>query len=177
MSAATHEVFNQPEPLVDVNLFETNRPLQDALRFNAPQADTQALARLGALAGSAPMQVHARLANTHAPELHTHDRFGRRIDEVEFHPSYHVLMAAAVEAGLHGTPWASPLPAPLGEGGGGGARAAADAHILRAAGFMLFTELEPSVLCPISMTYAVTPALRGSTCRRRSRRAICARSR
>jgi putative acyl-CoA dehydrogenase len=162
MTGATHEVFNQPEPLVDVNLFETNRPLQDALRFNAPQADTQALARLGALAGRAPMQVHARLANTHAPELHTHDRFGRRIDEVEFHPSYHVLMAAAVEAGLHGTPWASPLPAPLGEGGGGGARAAADAHILRAAGFMLFTELEPSVLCPISMTYAVTPALRGN---------------
>jgi putative acyl-CoA dehydrogenase len=162
MTGATHEVFNQPEPLVDVNLFETNRPLQDALRFNAPQADTQALARLGALAGRAPMQVHARLANTHAPELHTHDRFGRRIDEVEFHPSYHVLMAAAVEAGLHGTPWASPLPPPLGEGGGGGARAAADAHILRAAGFMLFTELEPSVLCPISMTYAVTPALRGN---------------
>jgi putative acyl-CoA dehydrogenase len=162
MTGATHEVFNQPEPLVDVNLFETNRPLQDALRFNAPQADTQALARLGALAGRAPMQVHARLANTHAPELHTHDRFGRRIDEVEFHPSYHVLMAAAVEAGLHGTPWSSPLPPPPGEGGGGGARAAADAHILRAAGFMLFTELEPSVLCPISMTYAVTPALRGN---------------
>jgi putative acyl-CoA dehydrogenase len=146
MSAATHEVFNQPEPLVDVNLFETNRPLRDALRFNAPRADTQPLVRLGALAGSADMQAHARLANTHLPELHTHDRFGRRIDEVEFHPSYHALMAAAVAAGLHGSAWS----------------AGPEAHLLRAAGFMLFTGLEPSVLCPVSMTYAATPALRAN---------------
>ena len=146
--AVTHEVFNQPEPLVGVNLFETNRALRDALRFNAPQLDTASLARLGALAGSAEMQLHARLANTHTPQLHTHDRFGRRIDEVEFHPSYHSLMAAAVEAGLHGTPWA--------------ATGSTSPHVMRAAGFMLFTELEPSVLCPISMTYAVTPALRSN---------------
>ncbi|MBE7368253.1 isovaleryl-CoA dehydrogenase [Ramlibacter pallidus] len=145
---ATHEVFNQPEPLVDTNLFETNRALRDALRFNAPQLDTAPLSRLGALAGSGAMQVHARLANTHTPELRTHDRFGRRIDEVEFHPSYHALMGAAVGAGLHGTPWAE--------------QGAASPHVLRGAGFMLFTELEPSVLCPISMTYAVTPALRSN---------------
>jgi putative acyl-CoA dehydrogenase len=157
MPELTHEVFNQPEPLVDVNLFETNRALQDALRFNAPDLDPAPLRALGALAGSGAMQEHARLANIHTPELRTHDRFGRRIDEVEFHPSYHALMRAAVEAGLHGTAWAASLPAPLGEGRGGGA-----AHVLRAAGFMLFTELEPSVLCPISMTYAVTPALRGN---------------
>jgi putative acyl-CoA dehydrogenase len=144
---ATHEVFNQPEPLADYDLFATNRPLQDALRFNAPQLDTAPLARLGRLAGTAQMQEHARLANTHAPELRTHDRFGRRIDEVEFHPSYHALMGAAVEAGLHGSAWADASPSP---------------HVLRGAGFMLFTELEPSVLCPISMTYAVTPALRGN---------------
>ena len=146
MPELTHEVFNQPEPLVDTNLFETNQPLRDALRLNAPALDTAPLAKLGALAGSAAMQEHARLANTHTPELRTHDRFGRRIDQVEFHPSYHALMAAAVDNGLHGTPWA------------GGA----DAHVLRAAGFMLFTEMEPSILCPISMTYAVTPALRSN---------------
>lgn len=148
MQQATHEVFNQPEPLVDYNLFETNRALQDALRLAAPQLDRAPLARLGALAGTAQMQAHARLANTHAPQLRTHDRFGRRIDEVEFHPSYHALMGAAVEAGLHGTPWAQPP--------------GASPHVLRAAGFMLFTELEPSILCPISMTYAVTPALRSN---------------
>lgn len=157
MPEPTHEVFNQPEPLAGYDLFATNRPLRDALRFNAPDLDTAPLAALGKLAGSGEMQAHARLANTHTPELRTHDRFGRRIDEVEFHPSYHALMQAAVGAGLHGTPWASSLPPPPGQGGGEGAP-----HVLRAAGFMLFTELEPSILCPISMTYAVTPALRSN---------------
>ncbi len=141
----THEVRNQPLPLAGYNLFETNRPLRDALKFNAPQLQPAPLAQLGALLGSAGMQTHARLANTHGPVLHTHDRFGRRIDEVEFHPSYHALMTAAVAAGLHGAAWAP-----------GGS------HVQRAAGFMLFTELEPSVLCPISMSYAVAPALRGN---------------
>ncbi|MDW5444426.1 isovaleryl-CoA dehydrogenase [Polaromonas sp. SM01] len=144
---ATHEVFNQPQPLVDYNLFETNRPLRDALRFNAPALDTTTLVTLGATLGSDDMQTHARLANIHTPELHSHDRFGRRVDRVEFHPSYHALMTLSVGAGLHGTPWAQESPSP---------------HVLRAAGFMLFTELEPSTLCPISMTYAVTPALRSN---------------
>ena len=143
----THEVFNQPTPLEDYNLFDTNRPLRYALKFIAPALQTTQLHELGATLGSAGMQAHARLANIHTPELHTHDRFGRRIDEVEFHPSYHALMSAAVGAGLHGTPWSGTSASP---------------HVLRAAGFMLFTELEPSILCPISMTYAVTPALRGN---------------
>ena len=144
MAQATHEVFNQPLPLADVNLFDINQPLQDAVRFNAPELDTGALRQLGGVAGSAEMQNHARLANVHTPELRTFDPYGHRIDEMEFHPSYHTLMGAATGAGLHGTPWA-------GEG--------AHPHVLRAASFMLFTELEPSILCPISMTYAVTPAL------------------
>ena len=144
--AQTHEVFNQPAPLSGYNLFATHRPLRDALAFNAPELDTAPLERLGALIGTAEMQEHARLANVFTPQLHSHDRFGRRVDQVEFHPSYHALMGAAVGAGLHGTPWT------------GGPYA----HVLRAAGFMLFTELEPSVLCPISMTYAVTPALRAN---------------
>jgi putative acyl-CoA dehydrogenase len=143
----THEVFNQPAPLTNVNLFEANQPLRDALKLNAPALDTDALATLGVLAGSEEMQNHARLANVHAPQLHSHDRFGRRIDSVEFHPSYHALMTSAAAAGLHGTPWG-------GEG--------VSPHVARAAAFMLFTELEPSILCPISMTYAVTPALRGN---------------
>ncbi|NRF68704.1 isovaleryl-CoA dehydrogenase [Aquincola sp. S2] len=140
----THEVFNQSTPLADVNLFSGNQPLQDALRFNAPALDTTRLVALGAEMGSAAMQAHARLANQHPPLLHTHDRVGRRIDSVEFHPSYHVLLGAALRHGLHGTPWS------LGAGG----------HLERAAGFMLFTEAESSVLCPVSMSYAVTPALR-----------------
>jgi putative acyl-CoA dehydrogenase len=144
----THQVFNQPKPLVDYNLFTTNRPLQDALKFNAPTLNTDALTASGALWGSEVMQTHARLANIHPPVLRTHSRHGVRVDEVEFHPAYHALMDAATQAGLHGTPWdanAGELP-----------------HQRRAAGFMMFTELEPAVLCPISMTYAVTPALKSN---------------
>ncbi|QBK05490.1 isovaleryl-CoA dehydrogenase [Hylemonella gracilis] len=143
----THDVFNQPAPLVDVNLFEGNLAMRDALKVHAPGLNLRPLEDLGALAGSATMQVHARLANVLGPQLRTHDRQGYRIDEVEFHPSYHILMAAAMKAGLHGSPWLDNTR---------------NAHVLRAAGFMLFTELEPSMLCPISMTYAVTPALRAN---------------
>ena len=143
---ATHEVFNQPNALVGHNLFTGDHALQDALRFNASALATEELSRLGATLGTAEMQTHARLANMNTPQLHTHDRVGRRSDQVEFHPSYHALMALATDAGLHGTPWAG----------------AANDHLRRAAGFIMFTELEASVLCPISMTYAVTPALRSN---------------
>ena len=141
----THDVFNQSTPFADVDLYASNRPLRDALAFNLElsAADEARLSELGRLAGSAAMQEHARLANVHTPELRTHDRVGRRVDQVEFHPAYHALMKGACEAGLHATPWA--------RGPG--------AHVLRAAGFMLYTELEASVLCPVSMTYAVAPAL------------------
>jgi putative acyl-CoA dehydrogenase len=145
---STHEVFNQPAALSDYNLFDTYRPLRDALKFNAPTLDTAELSQLGAVLGSSAMQMHARLANIHGPVLHSHDRFGRRVDQVEFHPSYHALMRLATDSGLHGTPWSDENPSP---------------HVRRAAGFMLFTELEPSTLCPISMSYAATPALRGNT--------------
>jgi putative acyl-CoA dehydrogenase len=143
----THEVLNQPQPLVGYNLFDGNQGLRSALKHNAPALDTASLSALGAKLGSAEMQLHARLANHHAPQLKTHDRFGHRTDQVEFHPSYHALMSLAAEAGLHGSAWTSVGASP---------------HVARAAGFMMFTELEPSVLCPISMTYAVTPALRSN---------------
>lgn len=144
---ATHEVFNQVAPLADRNLFASNQPLQAALCLNAPGLDTAPLHALGAAVGSQAMQAHARLANIHPPVLHTHDPVGQRLDEVEFHPGYHALVGLAMQAGLHGTPWQQTTASP---------------HVERAAGFMLFTELEPAVLCPISMTYAVTPALRGN---------------
>ena len=144
----THEVFNQPAPLVDTNLFSANRAMQAALAFNAPALDTAPLHALGAVVGSGEMQTHARLANVHTPQLKTHNRFGQRIDQVEFHPSYHALMTEAVAAGLHGTAFSAEQ------------QATGHAHQLRAAGFMLFTELEPSMLCPISMSYAVAPALK-----------------
>jgi putative acyl-CoA dehydrogenase len=146
MSMATHEVTNQAAPFEGINLWQANRPLQDALRWHHPGFDAVRFDALGAEAGSADMQRHARLANTFTPELKCHDRFGRRIDQVEFHPSYHALMAAALRQRLHGSPWT--------EGPG--------SHLERAAAFMLFTEAEPSILCPVSMSYAVTPALRAN---------------
>ncbi len=143
---ATHEVANQSEPLVGHDLYASDAALVDALAHHLPGADDAPRRRLGTLLGSAAMQTHARLANIHSPVLSTHDRVGRRVDDVEFHPSYHALLGAAVGAGLHATPWA----------GGPGA------HVERAAAFILFTQLEPSILCPVSMTYAVAPALRGN---------------
>ena len=143
--AVTHEVLNQSTALTGHNVYSGDRALRDALAFHAPGASDETRVSLGALLGSETMQTHARLANVHKPSLHTHDRFGHRSDSVEFHPSYHALLGAAVGAGLHATPWS--------RGPG--------AHIERAAGFLMFTQLEPSVLCPVSMSYAVTPALRG----------------
>ena len=145
-STATHEVLNQGSALTGHNVYSGDRALCDALNSHSPGAGDHQRIALGALLGSEAMQTHARLANVHKPSLHTHDRFGHRSESVEFHPSYHALLGAAVEAGLHATPWA--------QGPG--------AHIERAAGFLMFTQLEASVLCPVSMTYAVTPALRGN---------------
>jgi putative acyl-CoA dehydrogenase len=146
VSSTTHEVINQSTPFVDVNLFDTDHALRDALKFNLPTGNSKALSALGAEAGSAETVAHARLANVHTPELHTHDRFGHRVDQVEFHPSYHALLGGAMRHGLHGTPWSRD----------------AGAHVERAAGFILSTQAEPSVLCPVSMSYAVTPALRAN---------------
>src|SRR5687767_10880008 len=146
----THEVSNQSLPLVDVNLFAANRALRDALGAMTPSLlsgpAAGRLSALGAEAGSQAAQDHARLANSHPPQLHTHDRVGHRIDEVEFHPSYHALLGSAIGHGLHGTPWST----------------GRYSHVERAAGFMLFTEAEASVLCPVSMTYAATAALRAN---------------
>src|SRR5205823_9558538 len=91
------------------------------------------------------VQEWSRLVNEHPPVLRTHDRFGNRIDEVEFHPHWHDLMRTAVAHGLHGTPWQTDR---------------AGAHVARAAKFYVWSQAEAGHGCPISMTYAVVPALR-----------------
>ncbi|OYU43104.1 MAG: hypothetical protein CFE44_20250, partial [Burkholderiales bacterium PBB4] len=91
----THAVTNQVQPLEDYNVFTGNQALRDALKFNAPDLDTAEFVALGEKLGTAEYQTHARLANVYTPVLHAHDRFGRRIDQVEFHPSYHALMSLA----------------------------------------------------------------------------------
>ena len=143
--SATHEVFNQSTPLENYNLFSTNRGLMDAVAFNGGASHRDFLSGVGADLGTPHMISAGVLANQYTPRLATHDGVGNRIDQVEFHPAYHDLMRAALKWGLHTGPWSESGPA---------------THVKRAAGFMMFTEIEPSVLCPVSMTYAVIPALK-----------------
>jgi putative acyl-CoA dehydrogenase len=146
MPRVTHEVLNQVPPLTrDV---ADDPALLEALRREGAGwvADGEGgLHELGARAGSAETQELARLANEHPPVLRTHDRYGHRIDEVEFHPAWHELMATAVTHGLHAAPWLDDSPG---------------AHVARAARFYVWTQAEAGHGCPISMTYAAVPPLR-----------------
>jgi putative acyl-CoA dehydrogenase len=143
--AATHEVENQPPPLTDYDVFSTDVALVEGVqRHNAAWAGDQ-LAALGRRAGSEEAQEWGRLANVNPPRLVTHDRYGRRIDEVEFHPAWHSLMTVAITEGLHCSPWTDPKPG---------------AHVARAAGFSVWSQAEGGHGCPISMTHAAIPALR-----------------
>jgi putative acyl-CoA dehydrogenase len=143
---ATHTVLNQPPPLVGFDALACDPALTDAIAREGAVDALPALGHLAALVTSAEGREHARLADAHPPVLRTHDRYGHRVDEVEFHPSWHWLIHTAVGSGLHGTPW-------VGRAGSGG-------HVARAAGFYLMGQLESGHCCPISMTYAAVPALR-----------------
>ncbi|WP_433278458.1 acyl-CoA dehydrogenase family protein [Pseudonocardia xinjiangensis] len=146
VGSETHRVSNQPPPLAGHDPLACDPALIDAVGREGAQDALPDLGRLGALITSPEAQDNARLANVHEPVLRTHDRYGHRIDEVEFHPSWHWLLRTAVGAGLHATPWAA-------EPGTG-------AHVRRAAGFYLMSQLESGHGCPVSMTYAAVPALR-----------------
>lgn len=141
----THTVTNTVDPLVDVDIAAADPALAAGLAA-AGTGITADLRALAVDAGSAQWLEHARLADAHPPVLHTHDRAGHRIDEVEYHPSWHALLGRAVGAGLQAAPWAPD--------------AGAHAHLLRAAGFYLWTQTESGQMCPLSMTYAAVPALR-----------------
>jgi hypothetical protein len=132
--------------LADTNLFEADLALRDAVRFNAPALDAAGAARAGRGGGQRRHAIPRAPGQPHAPRLHTHDRTGHRVDEVGSTRATTCCSAPALRHRLHGAPWAPQGPS----------------HVERAAGFLMFTELEPSVLCPVSMTYAVTPALRAN---------------
>ncbi|MBO0878690.1 MAG: acyl-CoA dehydrogenase family protein, partial [Pseudonocardia sp.] len=146
----THRVTNQVPPLDGYDPLACDPALADALAREAAESAGPTLARLGELArtvvGSGEGREHARLANEHQPVLRSHDRYGNRIDEVEFHPSWHWLINESVRAGAHAAPWAP--------------EAGAGAHVARAGAFYLMSQLEQGHCCPISMTYAAVPALR-----------------
>ena len=139
----THVVTNQVPPLVDHNP-ASSPVLIEALIREGGQWGLDEITELGALSGSAQAQRWGDLADRNQPILHTHDRYGHRVDEIEYDPAYHELMRAAIGYGLHAAPWADDRRG---------------AHVVRAAKMSVWTP-EPGHVCPISMTYAVVPALR-----------------
>jgi len=144
MGIPTHDVANQSGELVDYNLFTTNPALVEALAREGSVADHGRIAALGERLGTAEMFLLGDAANRNPPVLKIFDRFGRRRDEVEFHPAWHELMRRLVLEGLHTGPWAEPRPG---------------AHVARAAGYMLWAEIENGTQCPATMTYGAVPAL------------------
>jgi putative acyl-CoA dehydrogenase len=142
--ASTHEVFNQPAALADFNLFAGDAALKDGLaREGAGWAENE-MASLGARLGSAETLELGVLANRFPPELDTHDRYGRRIDLIRYHPAYHQLMRGAIELGLQSSPWTDPRPG---------------AHVARAARYYMQAQVEAGHGCPITMTFAATPCI------------------
>ncbi|MCH9766601.1 MAG: acyl-CoA dehydrogenase family protein [Actinomycetia bacterium] len=139
----THVVTNQVPPLENYNP-AASPMLAEALVREGGEWGADAVMELGAIGGSPRAQRWGELADRNRPILRTHDRYGHRIDEVEFDPAYHELMTVAVGHGLHAAPWADDRPG---------------AHVVRAAKTSVWTP-EPGHMCPISMTYAVVPALR-----------------
>jgi putative acyl-CoA dehydrogenase len=143
--AGTHSVTNQPPPLTGYDVFGSDLALVEGVRRHEAGWALESLTALGERAGTGEAQEWGRLANEYPPKLHTVDRYGNRVDEVEFHPSWHRLMEVAVGTGLHASPWADPRPG---------------AQVARAAGFSVWSQVEGGHGCPISMTHAAVPALR-----------------
>jgi putative acyl-CoA dehydrogenase len=141
----THQVLNQAAPFADVNLFRCDPALREALEREGAGWASAGLDALGAELGRADVLDLGRQANANGPRLVSHDRMGNRIDELEFHPAWHRLMTLLIEAGAHCAPWRDPRPG---------------AQVARAAGYLLFGQVENGVQCPVTMTFASVPALR-----------------
>jgi len=144
-SASTHEVLNQPPPLVPYNVFEADLPLREGLEREGGGWGVDRLRDTGQLAGSPEALEHADRAERNEPILRTHDRYGNRVDQVELDPSWHWSLRQAIEREIHCLPWRDPQPG---------------AHTVRAALMVVWSQVGSGVMCPVSMTYAAIPALR-----------------
>jgi len=137
---------NQPPPLAGYNLYEADAALVEGLRREGGAPWEDEVAAFGAALGGEPLEW-GRLANEHPPRLRTHDRYGERIDEIEFHPAWDSLLRLGLDARVHSLPWIDSRPG---------------AHVARAALFMLLGQVEAGVGCPLSMTFAAVPVLRAA---------------
>jgi putative acyl-CoA dehydrogenase len=135
---------NQPPPLEHYNLFEQDAALSEGLRREGGGPWEDEVVAFGQSLGGEPLRW-GRLANEHPPVLRSHDRYGKRIDEVEFHPAWDSLLRLGLDARVHSLPWVDQRPG---------------AHVARATQFMLLGQVEAGVGCPLSMTFAAVPALR-----------------
>lgn len=141
----THEVTNQAVPRVGINEYTANVALGEAISRYEAQWAHEELAAVGAHVGREKFQVDADQTNRYPPVFASHDRYGHRVDAIDFHPAYHRIIGAAVAHGAHTSCWTRPRPG---------------AHVARAATFMLFAQIESGHSCPVSMTHAVVPSLR-----------------
>lgn len=144
---ATHDVFNMPPHMGDRDLWAGDTGLQEGVRREEAGWAEERIAAFGRLIGRAEVAEKAEQANRHGPELKPFDRYGMRIDRVEYHPAYHDLMALAVENEVAGFAWNH-------EGPG--------AHVGHMALTYLISQVECGVMCSMAMTYAAVPALRAS---------------
>ena len=142
---ATHEVLNQPGAFENYDAYSGDKPLVEAVRVFGADWSADHLKRAGTIVGSAKVQSLARQANRHLPELRTHDRFGQRVDLVEFHPAYHELMSLIFGCETHSFGWTRQRPG---------------AHVARAALSYLWNQGENGICCPMGMTFASILALR-----------------
>ena len=141
---ATHEVLNQPPPFGDRNAFSDDTALVEALHREGGGWAQDELIEVGRAGGSVDFRELGRLANENPPVLRTHDRYGNRVDEVDYHPAYHRLMGAAIENGLHASAWGDER---------------VGAHVVRCAKVIAWSPVDYGHTCPISMTYSVVPVL------------------
>lgn len=147
IGAATHYVENQPPVRTDIDEFTLNTPLVDAVDAFGGGWAHASLREAGMLVGTPDFQRDATLANVHPPVAHSHDRWGFRLDEIEYDPAYHRVIAAALARGSHTSSWTDPR-----EG----------SSVARAAMFMLFAQVEPGHACPVSMTHAAVASIKDS---------------
>ncbi|MEN8158530.1 MAG: acyl-CoA dehydrogenase family protein, partial [Myxococcota bacterium] len=144
----THEVVNQPPPLEGYSLWASDAALREGIEREAGSGFAAEFASAGSELGSAETFEAGRLANRFTPELRTHDRFGHRIDEVEYHPAWHEVMGLAMSHRVHNLPWAVDRPG---------------AQVARSALLSMLAQVEAGACCPLTMTFAAWPVLRSDT--------------
>ena len=141
----THEVLNQPPPLAGHNAFEADPVLREAVLRGGGEWGLDRISDFGAIVVSEEALAHAKRAQRNIPVLRTHDRYGNRVDQIDYDPSMHWMLRLGVERELNSLPWRDPRPG---------------AHVVRAAMFHLFNQLDTGPCCPMSINYAAVPTMR-----------------